>query len=210
MSRADRQRPAPRHRVAGVDGEVHHDLLDLARAGEFGLSILAVPFSGENPPPKTGDPRFSEQNCAPPAGKGDSPLFRGLPRRCYLAMALLVKGGLASLYWMIFVRGREATLYRGSAAVARVLDLPWGEEDPDHWRRAADAGGGQELTGSPGSASQASTASPGTRGSATTGTFALGGVERLNELARAPSGALLCVAPGGRRAGGRSTATFPP
>ena len=45
------------------------------------------------------------------------------------------------------VRGREATLYRGSAAVARVLDLPWGEEDPDHWRRAADAGGRIVLAG---------------------------------------------------------------
>jgi phosphoribosylanthranilate isomerase len=37
------------------------------------------------------------------------------------------------------VRGREATLYRGTRAVARVLDQPWGETDPDHWRQAARA-----------------------------------------------------------------------
>ena len=28
------------------------------------------------------------------------------------------------------VRGRDATLFRGDAPVARVLDLPWGEDDP--------------------------------------------------------------------------------
>jgi phosphoribosylanthranilate isomerase len=35
------------------------------------------------------------------------------------------------------VRGREATLLRDGEAVACVLDLPWQEEDPDHWRKAA-------------------------------------------------------------------------
>ena len=35
------------------------------------------------------------------------------------------------------VRGREATLYRGGTAVARVVDRPWQEDDPGHWERAA-------------------------------------------------------------------------
>jgi len=37
------------------------------------------------------------------------------------------------------VRGREAILYRDGEPVARLLDLPWGEADPTHWQRAADA-----------------------------------------------------------------------
>jgi indole-3-glycerol phosphate synthase len=37
------------------------------------------------------------------------------------------------------VRGRDATVYRRDEAVARVLDLPWGEDDPGHWERAAAA-----------------------------------------------------------------------
>lgn len=34
------------------------------------------------------------------------------------------------------VRGREAVLLRDGHAVARVADLPWEGEDPDHWRNA--------------------------------------------------------------------------
>jgi indole-3-glycerol phosphate synthase len=45
------------------------------------------------------------------------------------------------------VRGREATLYRDGEAVARVFDLPWGEEDPAHWERAAHAEGRIVLAG---------------------------------------------------------------
>jgi len=45
------------------------------------------------------------------------------------------------------VRGREATLYRGDDAVARVLDLPWGEDDPAHWQRAAGVEGRLVLAG---------------------------------------------------------------
>ena len=37
------------------------------------------------------------------------------------------------------VRGRDATVYRDGVAVAQVLDLPWGEDDPQHWSRAAAA-----------------------------------------------------------------------
>jgi indole-3-glycerol phosphate synthase len=37
------------------------------------------------------------------------------------------------------VRGRDATLYRGDEPVARLLDLPWEEDDPAHWDRAAQA-----------------------------------------------------------------------
>jgi indole-3-glycerol phosphate synthase / phosphoribosylanthranilate isomerase len=33
-------------------------------------------------------------------------------------------------------RGRDALLLRASRPVARVLDLPWRGEDPDHWARA--------------------------------------------------------------------------
>jgi indole-3-glycerol phosphate synthase / phosphoribosylanthranilate isomerase len=45
------------------------------------------------------------------------------------------------------VRGREATLYRDGAPVARVLDLPWGQDDPGHWERAAAADGRVVLAG---------------------------------------------------------------
>ncbi len=37
------------------------------------------------------------------------------------------------------VRGRDATLYRDGEAVAQLLDLPWAEDDPQHWSRAAAA-----------------------------------------------------------------------
>ncbi len=38
-------------------------------------------------------------------------------------------------------RSREATLLRDGAEVARVLDLPWEGEDPEHHARAAEATG---------------------------------------------------------------------
>jgi indole-3-glycerol phosphate synthase/phosphoribosylanthranilate isomerase len=45
------------------------------------------------------------------------------------------------------VRGRDAVLYRQGEQVARVLDLPWQEEDPAHWERAARATGRVMLAG---------------------------------------------------------------
>ena len=45
------------------------------------------------------------------------------------------------------VRGRDATLYRAHEAVARVVDLPWGEGDPGHWERAAGTEGRVVLAG---------------------------------------------------------------
>lgn len=45
------------------------------------------------------------------------------------------------------VRGRDAVLLRDGERVARVLDLPWQEEDPEHWRRAAGADGRIVLAG---------------------------------------------------------------
>jgi indole-3-glycerol phosphate synthase len=45
------------------------------------------------------------------------------------------------------VRGRDATLYRKGRAVAHVVDLPWGEDDPDHWKRAAAIDGRVVLAG---------------------------------------------------------------
>jgi len=45
------------------------------------------------------------------------------------------------------VRGRDAVLLRDGERVARVLDLPWQEEDPEHWRRAAGAEGRIVLAG---------------------------------------------------------------
>ena len=45
------------------------------------------------------------------------------------------------------VRGRDATLYRSGEAVARVVDLPWQEDDPTHWERAASADGRVVLAG---------------------------------------------------------------
>jgi indole-3-glycerol phosphate synthase/phosphoribosylanthranilate isomerase len=45
------------------------------------------------------------------------------------------------------VRGRDGVLLRGGEQVARVLDLPWEGEDPEHWRRAAAAEGRVVLAG---------------------------------------------------------------
>jgi indole-3-glycerol phosphate synthase len=45
------------------------------------------------------------------------------------------------------VRGRDAVLLRDGEQVARVLDLPWEEEDPDHLKRAKAANGRLMLAG---------------------------------------------------------------
>ena len=45
------------------------------------------------------------------------------------------------------VRGRDAMLLREGREVARVLDLPWQEEDPQHLARAAEAEGRIMLAG---------------------------------------------------------------
>ena len=45
------------------------------------------------------------------------------------------------------VRGRDAVLLRDGQCVARVLDLPWQEEDPEHWRAAAEVEGRVVLAG---------------------------------------------------------------
>ncbi len=45
------------------------------------------------------------------------------------------------------VRGREASVLRKGEPVARLIDLPWGEEDPSHWERAARAEGRIVLAG---------------------------------------------------------------
>jgi len=45
------------------------------------------------------------------------------------------------------VRGRDAVLLREGEEVARVLDLPWQGEDPEHWRNAAAANGRVMLAG---------------------------------------------------------------
>jgi indole-3-glycerol phosphate synthase / phosphoribosylanthranilate isomerase len=45
------------------------------------------------------------------------------------------------------VRGRDAVLLRGGEEVARHLDLPWEEDDPAHWERAAAADGRVVLAG---------------------------------------------------------------
>jgi indole-3-glycerol phosphate synthase/phosphoribosylanthranilate isomerase len=44
-------------------------------------------------------------------------------------------------------RARDGVLYRNREAVARVFDLPWLEDDDDHWRRAAEAEGRVLLAG---------------------------------------------------------------
>jgi indole-3-glycerol phosphate synthase len=45
------------------------------------------------------------------------------------------------------VRGRDAVVLRDGEPVARLLDLPWNGEDPDHWTRAAAAEGRIVLAG---------------------------------------------------------------
>jgi indole-3-glycerol phosphate synthase len=45
------------------------------------------------------------------------------------------------------VRGRDAVVLRDGAEVAKLLDLPWQEDDPGHWERAASAEGRIMLAG---------------------------------------------------------------
>ena len=45
------------------------------------------------------------------------------------------------------VRGRNGTLLRAGEPVARLLDLPWEEDDPGHWERAAAEPGRTVLAG---------------------------------------------------------------
>jgi phosphoribosylanthranilate isomerase len=45
------------------------------------------------------------------------------------------------------VRGRDAVLLRGGETVAQVVDLPWDEQDPLHFQRAAVAEGRVMLAG---------------------------------------------------------------
>jgi len=45
------------------------------------------------------------------------------------------------------IRGRNGVLLRGGEQVARLLDLPWEEEDPGHWARAAAEPGRVMLAG---------------------------------------------------------------
>jgi indole-3-glycerol phosphate synthase / phosphoribosylanthranilate isomerase len=45
------------------------------------------------------------------------------------------------------LRGRDATLFKDAVPVAQLLDLPWGEDDPGHWERAAAAEGRIVLAG---------------------------------------------------------------
>ncbi len=44
-------------------------------------------------------------------------------------------------------RSRDAVLLRGGAQVGTVLDLPWQDDDPEHWRRAAEVEGRVMLAG---------------------------------------------------------------
>ena len=45
------------------------------------------------------------------------------------------------------VRGRTGVLLRDGEQVAQLLDLPWEEEDPGHWERAAAEPGRVMLAG---------------------------------------------------------------
>jgi len=45
------------------------------------------------------------------------------------------------------VRGRDAAVLRDGTQVATLLDLPWEEDDPQHWQRAAAARGRVVLAG---------------------------------------------------------------
>ena len=45
------------------------------------------------------------------------------------------------------MRGRDAVLLRGDEQVARVVDLPWHEEDPTHLERARAVEGRVMLAG---------------------------------------------------------------
>src|SRR5262249_8680335 len=59
------------------------------------------------------------------------------------------------------VRGRDAAVLRAGRQVATHLDLPWEEDDPAHWDRAADHAGRILLAGRLGPHHLAQAISPG-------------------------------------------------
>ena len=99
---------------------------DVDAAVEAGADLLGFVFAPASP------------RCAPalldvPATALSVAVFVGEPEQTGADLVQLYPddGGA--------VRGREALLLRGSEPVARVLDLPWQGEDPEHWRAAARA-----------------------------------------------------------------------
>lgn len=68
----------------------------------------------------------------------------------FVGVAEESQADLVQLYtynWGNGVRGRTAVLLRDGEPVARVPDLPWQGEDPEHWRKAAALDGRVMLAG---------------------------------------------------------------
>lgn len=97
---------------------------DVAAAAEAGADLLGFVLAAESP-------RAAERVLAVPDDTLAVAVWvgRAEPSDADLDQVHTVEEGK--------VRGREATIYRRGEPVARLLDLPWGEDDPDHWQRVA-------------------------------------------------------------------------
>jgi indole-3-glycerol phosphate synthase len=106
---------------------------DVAVAADAGADLLGFVLAPESP-------RAAEQVLRVPDDTLSVAVWVGEagPSDAHLDQVHTVEAGK--------VRGRDATLYRDGEEVARVVDLPWDEDDPGHWERAARLVSGSSRT----------------------------------------------------------------
>ena len=107
---------------------------DVAAAADCGADLLGFVLAPESPRAASHVLPVPEQMLAVAVWVGEAG-----PSDADLDQVHTVEAGK--------VRGRDATLLRDGEPVARVVDLPWGEDDPDHWERAAATEGRVVLAG---------------------------------------------------------------
>ena len=106
---------------------------DVAVAAEAGADLLGFILAHESPRRADAVLDVPETTLAVAVFVGET-----RPTAAHLTQLYELDGGH---------RSREALLLRADEPVARVLDLPWEQDDPEHWRRAAGAEGRIVLAG---------------------------------------------------------------
>ncbi|HET7566599.1 MAG TPA: hypothetical protein VFJ91_01290 [Gaiellaceae bacterium] len=107
---------------------------DVDAAAEAGADLLGFIFAAKSP-------RRAEAVLDVPDTALSVAVFVGEPEERGADLVQLYPDDAGT------VRGRDAVLLRDDEQVARVLDLPWQGEDPEHWRTAAAAEGRVVLAG---------------------------------------------------------------
>jgi indole-3-glycerol phosphate synthase / phosphoribosylanthranilate isomerase len=102
---------------------------DVDAAVEAGADLCGFIFA-------EGSPRRATEVLPVPETALSVAVFVGEPEDCGADLVQLYEPQEGA------VRGRDAVLLRDGEQVARVADLPWEGEDPDHWRTA---GGGDRV-----------------------------------------------------------------